>query len=280
MGDMVIYLVRHGESVANIDKNIYLTVADHDISLSSNGKLQAIDAGKSLNGLLLENGHKRVRIWNSPYRRARQTARLIADQLHRRFDLDFRESNRLCEQQYGLFDGIPDNERSKHFPNEAAHYEKCENHNGHYWARMPLGESRFDVSNRLHQTFGTFHRDYEKHGIDTIVVVCHGVTLRAFVQEWLHLSPEWFNCEPNPGNCQIRRLRQDRFGWHDDNYVHGGRRIGRHSCDHIWPKIVEDKSMTFCSSCYMSMDEYECWDTMPTQQRSRILVDLTLRGDY
>jgi 2,3-bisphosphoglycerate-dependent phosphoglycerate mutase len=75
---------------------------------------------------------------------------------------------------------------------------------GKFWARMPQGESRFDVAQRIHQAFGTFQRDAIQHGIRDIVVICHGVTLRAFVMMWCHLSPEWFEEEPNPANCAIR----------------------------------------------------------------------------
>ena len=35
-------------------------------------------------------------------------------------------------------------------------------------------------------------------------MICHGVTLRAFVMMWCHLSPEWFEAERNPDNCAIR----------------------------------------------------------------------------
>jgi 2,3-bisphosphoglycerate-dependent phosphoglycerate mutase len=75
---------------------------------------------------------------------------------------------------------------------------------GKFWARLPQGESRFDVAKRIHQAFGTFHRDAEYHGIRDIVVICHGVTLRAFVMMWCHLPPEWFEAERNANNCAIR----------------------------------------------------------------------------
>ena len=81
---------------------------------------------------------------------------------------------------------------------------------GKFWARMPQGESRFDVAKRIHQAFGTFHRDALEHGIQELVVICHGVTLRAFVMMWCHLSPEWFETEPNPANC-----RDPRHRWRD-----------------------------------------------------------------
>ncbi len=35
-------------------------------------------------------------------------------------------------------------------------------------------------------------------------MICHGVTLRAFVMMWCHLPPEWFEAEKNPFNCAIR----------------------------------------------------------------------------
>ena len=112
----------------------------------------------------------------------------------------------LCEQQFGLFDGIPKAELMSRYPDEYDHYEKQKAFGGRFWARMPLGESRFDVSVRIHQAFGTFQRDAQGQGIQDLIVICHGVTLRAFVMMWCHRSPEWFEAEPNPNNCAIRLL--------------------------------------------------------------------------
>ncbi len=95
-------------------------------------------------------------------------------------------------------------ELPERFPREHAYYNMQCSFGGKFWARMPQGESRFDVAKRIHQAFGTFHRDAEFHGIHDIVVICHGVTLRAFVMMWCHLSPEWFESEKNPCNCAVR----------------------------------------------------------------------------
>jgi 2,3-bisphosphoglycerate-dependent phosphoglycerate mutase len=83
---------------------------------------------------------------------------------------------------------------------------------------MPLGESRFDVAVRIHQAFGTFHRDAERHGVRNIVVVCHGVTLRAFVMQWLHKPYEWFDQQKNPGNCDVYHIAGE--GVPDRGYVY------------------------------------------------------------
>lgn len=83
---------------------------------------------------------------------------------------------------------------------------------------MPLGESRFDVAKRVHQAFGTFHRDAEFHKIQDIVIVTHGSTLRAFLMMWLHHSVEWFEKENNPPHCSIR-LVEDNL---DKGYLFNG----------------------------------------------------------
>lgn len=203
-----IYLVRHGESVGNVDRSVYKTTPDHAITLSERGHQQAKAAGVALAELLDIPMQSPLRIWASPYFRTRQTAESIATELRPRFKgLDQREHINLCEQQFGLFDGIPDEDLPQRFPDEHAHYALASQHEGRFWARMPLGESRFDVAVRVHQAFGTFHRDASRHGVKNLIVVCHGVTLRAFVMQWLHLPYEWFDKQPNPGNCDIYQIK-------------------------------------------------------------------------
>lgn len=203
-----VYLVRHGQSLANLDVTVYKDTADHAVPLSDRGHRQAKAAGAALRELLKDQLDVPTRIWVSPYLRTRQTA----DGLEAGIDsaafkrLDRREHINLCEQQFGLFDGIPDDELAERFPLEHAHYALAERHEGRFWARMPMGESRFDVAVRVHQAFGTFHRDAQRHGIENIIVVCHGVTMRAFAMQWLHLPYEWFDKQKNPGNCDIYHL--------------------------------------------------------------------------
>jgi broad specificity phosphatase PhoE len=205
---MRIVLVRHGESEGNVDPSIHGRMADHAIPLSARGQLQVREAGKRLDAYYREQygspeQRPAIRLWVSPYKRTRETADGIREALDP-WLLDTREHILLCEQQFGVFDGVPDDELPQRFPAEWEHYDRCCRFEGKFWARMPLGESRFDVAQRVHQAFGTFHRDALEHGIRELVVICHGVTLRAFVMMWCHLSPEWFEAEPNPDNAAIR----------------------------------------------------------------------------
>jgi broad specificity phosphatase PhoE len=224
---MKIYLIRHGQSRGNVDKKVHAELPDHAIGLSEEGKEQAKRAGEFLGKrFLIPSGidNRHIRMWISPYKRTRETASNFENGFMETAPyyfkpyLEQREHINLVEQQFGLFDGIDDEDLPKLFPNEHAHYDKAEKFEGRFWARMPLGESRFDVAVRVHQFFGTIMRDADKHGISNLFIVSHGVTIRAFIMQWLHLPFEWFEKEPNPKNCSIR-LIDDKS---DCGYIYKG----------------------------------------------------------
>lgn len=224
---MNIYLVRHGESQGNVDASLYGNVADHAIPLSDTGREQARGAGMALRDYL--DARKKgptsdaqplgyhLRMWVSPYVRTRQTADLIGEQLGTRVT-SRHESVLLIEQQFGLFDGVPDEELPTRYPDQWKYYDLLSRFHGRFWAKMPMGESRFDVARRIHQFSPVLHRDIDDHSIDDIVIVSHGVTVRAFVMMWCHKTPEWFEEESNPNNCAIRLIDDDG----DQGYVFDG----------------------------------------------------------
>lgn len=226
-----IFLVRHAESEGNVDKTVHARMPDHAIGLSPTGLQQADSVGIVLADWVEKNGYHggQIRFWNSPYKRTRQTV----DALVKRFGeslktnwiiTDRAENILLCEQQFGLFDGIPDEELPVRFPNEHAHYKKCEDFEGRFWARFPSGESRFDVCQRVHQFFGTIQRDAERHGVEDVVIVAHGVTNRAIRTMWMHHNWEWFEAEKNPNNCSISLIELDKVTqkYVDRGYIFDG----------------------------------------------------------
>ena len=221
---MRILLVRHGQSLGNVDPTVHRTMADHAIPLADEGIVQARIAGEhiadyydALYNTPSPGTKPHIRLWVSPYARTRQTADEI-QAVAGEWITDRREHMLLCEQQFGLFDGVADEDLPRLLPQEHAYYQKCVDFGGRFWARLPQGESRFDVAVRVHQAFGTFQRDRTQNGIDNIIVVCHGVTIRAFVMMWCHLPPEWFESSSNPANCAIRILE----GGEDCGYLFDG----------------------------------------------------------
>lgn len=202
---MHIFLIRHGESIANIGANYEKRIPDHLVSLSEQGFEQAKENGKWLANYCKEKNIdlSSARIWRSPFLRTRQTC----DEFNKFLGIqDIREDITLIEQQFGLFDSISESDWEKIYPNEYFEYKRQCSNLGKFYARPPLGESPFDVAIRIHQFMGTIHRDYEKRGVDTLFIFTHGTTLRTFLLRWFHYSPEWYQEERNPKNCWIREI--------------------------------------------------------------------------
>ena len=206
-----IHLVRHGQSAANLDKRLNATIADHAVELSPAGHEQAAAVGTFLANYYVKNTD-RLGVYVSPYRRTRQTWQNMRISLIDKLgysvanDIPVTESIFLRELEFGLFDGIADEDLASEFPREHRHYAKQLAAAGEFFARMPSGESRADVALRVHQFFGTLHRDAQRHGLTDAIVVTHGVTIRAFAMMWLGKSVEWFDEQRNPKNCSVRTL--------------------------------------------------------------------------
>lgn len=202
---MHIFLIRHGESMGNTGENYAARIPDHLVSLTETGKQQALEAGKWLAEYCKAKqvDLSRARIWRSPYLRTRQTS----EEFNKSLGIsDIREDITLIEQRFGLFDAVPESEWEATAPEAYREYQRQVQNQGKFYARLPMGESPFDVAIRVHQFTGTIYRDYEKHGVDTLFIFTHGTTLRTFLLRWFHYSPEWYQAERNPKNCWIREI--------------------------------------------------------------------------
>lgn len=202
---MHIFLIRHGQSMGNTGENYVPRIPDHLVSLTETGKQQAREAGEFLADYCKAKqiDLSRARIWRSPYLRTRQTS----EEFNRSLGIsDIREDITLIEQRFGLFDAVPDEEWEATAPEAYREYQRQVQNQGKFYARLPMGESPFDVAIRVHQFMGTIHRDCEKHGVDTLFIFTHGTTLRTFLLRWFHYSPEWYQAERNPKNCWIREI--------------------------------------------------------------------------
>lgn len=219
-----LFLVRHGQSEANLDQNVNIRLPDHRIELSAEGHRQAAETGAFLARTLA--GGARARILCSPYTRTRQTSAGIEAALAAagiRFDK--REALELRELSFGLFDGVADEDLPTLFPREYAHYEKHKRFEGEFFAPMPLGESRCDVADRVKAVFGTLLRDAAKDRADRVtdfVIVSHGVTIRCFRLQWMHYAWEWCERERNPNNCSVQLIEGRDGGGYVDRLLFEG----------------------------------------------------------
>jgi len=185
-----IFLIRHGESIANIDKSIYYGLPNFKVPLTEKGKQQAIDCGKRLKEKLVS---KRIFFYLSPYLRTKQTFQGILSQLG---DVEYqlREEPRIREQDFG-------NPRDQHIDyTKDADYKLC----GAFFYRFPNGESGADVYDRVSTFFYTLHRNFLKEDYpENVVIITHGILMRLFLMRWYHWTVEEFENLANPPNCYI-----------------------------------------------------------------------------
>ncbi|GHV04905.1 phosphoglycerate mutase [Bacteroidia bacterium] len=223
--------MRHAHSVANEDLAMYRHIPDHAIPLSGKGGEQAVEAGKQFAAFLRQPpqlfDEQNIRLWYSPYLRTKQTRDGLLKGMGSTASVfkDRREHILLTEQNFGLFDGLTDEECNEKYPEESRKYNLCREYSGRFYAKPPNGESRYDVCVRIHQFFGTIIRDAEKsqNSVSNVFIVSHGTTLRAFTMMWLHKEVEWFENERNPGNCSIRHITHNENGhFEDKGYIFQG----------------------------------------------------------
>jgi broad specificity phosphatase PhoE len=196
-----IYLIRHGESLANVDREVHYITPDWKVPLTEKGLIEAKEAGARLYEELHEQIEKEIRpllrIYRSPYIRARQTC----DQILSYFPwCDVREDPRLREQDWGNYMSPEinkkiDEERDKH---------------GTFFYRMLNGESGADVYDRITTFLDTLYRDFENPRYPRFaLIVSHGLTIRLFLMRWLHWTVDKFETLANPDNCQFIKLQLD-----------------------------------------------------------------------
>lgn len=215
-----IYLIRHGESIQNVGINEKLRIPDHAINLTDNGHIQAENVAKWLEHKFRNYNMDNVVLWVSPYKRTRETAKHITNRI--RF-ASVKEDDMLTELQFGIFDSIPKEKIKEIFPNEWDSFQNNRRFNRKFYARRPGGESPFDCEIRQKLFIGTLFRDFDRHpNIDTVVIVGHGAAINCFRKAIFHYSHEWYENEPNPGNCSILRIDlNDDKNNKDCGYIYG-----------------------------------------------------------
>lgn len=171
--------------------------------LTERGHKQAQQAGRLLRDLLEEDDS--ICFYTSPYRRTRETLCEIRDQLK---DLGIRqkvyEEPRMREQDFGNFQGTPEEMRDIWL--ERARY-------GHFFYRIPHGESAADVYDRCASFNETLFRQFSRDDFPSVLVlVTHGIWARVFLQKWFRWSVEYFENLQNVPHCSwlVMRQREDR----------------------------------------------------------------------
>ena len=98
-----IILLRHGESLGNVDETLYAEIPDWKIPLTRRGERQCLKAAHDLYDLTKGES---IFCYCSPYKRTRETWDILRTHLQDQEDVDLigvREEPRISEQQFGNF---------------------------------------------------------------------------------------------------------------------------------------------------------------------------------
>ncbi|MFY1702387.1 MULTISPECIES: histidine phosphatase family protein [Micromonospora] len=154
-----LWIVRHGESTANVAattaetagaEEIELTHSDAEVPLSATGEEQARATGRWLAGLPQRQRPDLAVV--SPYLRAVRTAELALTGT----DIPLRRDERLRDRDLGVLDGLTAHGVRQRFGTEAARRDRL----GKFYYRPPGGESWTDVALRLRALLGDLRRDH------------------------------------------------------------------------------------------------------------------------
>lgn len=202
------FLVRHGESITNVSKELHNHISDPAVWLTERGQEQARMAGQHLAGyfraLPEDERPKKLRIMRSNYKRAIQTAENIETAL--RFaklgiDIEVRDVGRLRELEFGYT-----GQTSAQSPH-VKWLSDLLRHDGYkFYAKRYGGESPADVDTRARLAIGAMYRDQAKHDVHDFIVVNHGLTMRVLIAILMGYGNDWYEKEPNPDNCAIRHI--------------------------------------------------------------------------
>lgn len=209
-------LVRHGQSEGNLARDqayaqgaheVALDAVDAEIVLSEQGAVEAARLG----GWLRRRPacERPELILASPYRRARQTARILAEHAA---VADVAYDERLRDREQGVLEGLTWTGICQRYPDEA--HRRL--HLGKFWYRPPGGESWADVAGRVRAALLQLRCDALGA---RVLVVAHDVPIllvRYAVEgltpeQALALSGRLANCSLTTYRCDGERLVLQAF---------------------------------------------------------------------
>ena len=184
---MRIILLRHAESLGNVDELAYTRIPDHALPLTEAGHEQARRTGPVVAEL---TGDEPLAVYVSPYLRTRETLRLLDLPVERVV-----HEPRLREQDWGNLQEADEQVVQKRLRHEF----------GHFFYRLPFGESGADVDDRV----AAFLSELDLRRPDplhprSVLVVSHGLTIRLLCRRLFGWSIELFESLSNLGTCEHR----------------------------------------------------------------------------
>lgn len=190
-----IILLRHGESVEDLDKDHHKYFEDDEMSLTELGKKQAQDAGDEINKEVANVTNNDVIFYTSPSKRVRETADGILSRLGGASQTSVHVLSEIRKQDWGK---VLIEDRSKI---ERERYET-----GVLRYSFPVGETSESYLVRFKKFIENLKSDIQKSPNTTRVIITHGFELRLILMNIFNWSEEYFESLEHPKNCEIKKI--------------------------------------------------------------------------
>lgn len=210
-----LWLVRHGESIANAAatraelgglEQIPIDIRDADVPLSATGREQAGALGR----WVAEHRSALDEFWVSPYLRARETLTIaLGDGPAGVIVVD----DRLRDRELGILDLLTTHGVARRHPDEA----ERRRHLGKYYHRPPGGESWADVALRLR----SFLRDVLDRPGPAALVVAHDAVVMILLSLLLPMPERElleFAASHTVLNASVTHVVRDPSGWRVETF--------------------------------------------------------------
>lgn len=186
-----IYVLRHGESLEDVDKTAHERLADEDMPLSQKGISQAINLGKSISGEITGNN---VCFYLSPSKRVFQTAELVASGFALGTRVEFNTLEILRKQNWGAV-----------LAHERSHVERSRYETGVLRYDFPAGESAKSFTGRLSDFVRKMRQQGKSQNVVNIVIT-HGFEMRVILMHMMGWTEEYFESLAHPNNCEVKKI--------------------------------------------------------------------------
>jgi broad specificity phosphatase PhoE len=189
-------LMRHAESVEDIDNGVYELVPDHAVGLTVEGRSQAMRAASEITSRI--GGSRSLSIVCSPARRAAETADIIAARIRSTtsWAVHVQADRRLAKQDWGSVTVANREEQMRR------RYEA-----GAMNYKFPDGESGWDVAIRMRSLIDELSAWSAVHPGDPAVIITHGFTVRIALMMLLQWTEAELERYANPPNCFLVEVR-------------------------------------------------------------------------
>lgn len=209
-----LWIVRHGQSAGNVARDaadaaglqvIDIAERDVDVPLSPLGHDQAAALGRWFAAMPVDA--RPTTVLTSPYLRARQTTKHIADGGGLHPEVCTEVDERLREKEFGILDRLTRAGIVQRFPEQA----EARTRTGKFYHRPPGGESWCDVILRLRSVLDTLSLHHSEPG-SRVLVVAHQVIvlcLRYLIEGMDEEQILTIDSEGDVANCGVTEYKLD-----------------------------------------------------------------------